>query len=221
MVADLGDDARWFNPAGYDSVALCIIDSIYSTGNHYSGVMNAIAKYQQRRAGEGGEPHADTASDLIAASERWGGVQGLSEATNKWRCWANHDAPLKAEAALCAAKILAAHNVEDIDDVRSHLDAPTQQDSSPIKRGWIQIPGHRSGLTWTYFLMLAGVPGVKADRMIVRYVERVLGQPVDSRTAAALVSEIADRRGLRRTKLDHAIWRYESGRNVYTDHELP
>jgi hypothetical protein len=41
--ADLGDPNLWFTPDGYpDSLALCIIDSIYSTGARYSSVVNVV-----------------------------------------------------------------------------------------------------------------------------------------------------------------------------------
>ncbi len=67
--------------------------------------------------------------------------------------------------------------------------------------------------------MLCGVPGVKADRMVVRYVSEALGRSVDSRTAALLVGAVADQMSVTRTKLDHAIWRKESGREVHIDDE--
>jgi len=66
-------------------------------------------------------------------------------------------------------------------------------------------------------LMLAGVPGVKADRMVLRYVSGALGHVVGAVEAATLVSGLADSRGPSRTKLDHAIWRRESGGDAFTD----
>lgn len=218
---ELGDDGRWFDPSGYQSVGLAILDSIYSTGKNYTGVINAVDRYRDHRRREGGDPNEDTATDLVAAAERWGGVEGLADATNHWRCWSRKDAPLKADAALQAARLLVAQGIETVDDVCSAFHTPASQADSSIKSEWIRIPGHRSGLTWSYFLMLCGVPGVKADRMVVRYVERAVGHQVTSPEAASLVGELADKRGLRRTKLDHAIWRFESGRPIYVDEDRP
>lgn len=65
--------------------------------------------------------------------------------------------------------------------------------------------------------MLAGVPGVKADRMVVRYVSRALGRETDPRESALLVAAVADRYSLSQTRLDHAIWRRESRRAVFTE----
>ncbi|MFC6704862.1 hypothetical protein [Flexivirga alba] len=216
---DLGDHTRWFEPGGYSSVALCLIDSIYSTGNHYTGVIDAVRKYRERRGINASAD--DTASDLASAVKNWGGADALANTTKRWRCWPSTKAPYKADAVLRAAEILAAHRIETIDDVRERLGTPEQQDESPAKKEWLRLPGQRSGLTWTYFLMLAGVPGVKADRMVVRHVSRVLRRDVDPREAARIVSEVATRRNVSRTKLDHAIWRFESGRAVYIEAERP
>lgn len=65
--------------------------------------------------------------------------------------------------------------------------------------------------------MLCGVPGVKADRMVVAYVSRALGRDVTPTEAATLVGQIADDIHVNRTKLDHAICRKESHREVYLD----
>jgi len=41
-------------PDGYpDSLALCIIDSIYSTGARYSSVVNVVGRYRDYRTGQG------------------------------------------------------------------------------------------------------------------------------------------------------------------------
>ena len=63
--------------------------------------------------------------------------------------------------------------------------------------------------------MLAQIPGVKADRMVIRYVARAIGvrtETVSSDRAAHLVSRLAEAKGWNTIHLDHAIWRFESGR---------
>ena len=215
---DLGvEGGRWFTPDGYDSVALAVLDSIYSTGHKYTGVINALNKYRAARRDEDAEPGQDTASDLVAAVDRWGGIAALVERTNKWPTSSKPGAPKKAEAAYGAAKILTEHDLNTVSEVRAAFATPQQQDSSPVKRLWLGLPGQGSGLTWTYFLMLCGVPGVKADRMVVRYVSGAVGETVDARDARRLVSSVARDLGVGEIKLDHAIWRKESGRKIYRD----
>lgn len=72
------------------------------------------------------------------------------------------------------------------------------------------------GLGWVtseYFQMLLGVPGVKADRMIVGFVNAALAaeglDAVDPRTARELVMQAyaAEPRGETLTHYEHAIWR--------------
>lgn len=222
VAADLGTDAqRWFTPEGYDGLALCVLDSIYSTGNRYSSVMRMLAQYRAARRAEGGDPNSDGPADLLSAAERWGGTDGFVARTGyRWRVSTQSGAPFKAESALGAAGLLQRSALETVADVRGALTDPAKQESSPIKQEWLNLPGQRSGLTWTYFLMLSGVPGVKADRMVVRYVSRALGREADTRESAVLFAALADNYGVSRTTLDHAIWRQESGREVFRDDDV-
>ncbi len=53
--SDLGDPDLWFRPDGYPhSLALCIIDSIASTGAHYNSVKNLLRHYIEYRQAQGG-----------------------------------------------------------------------------------------------------------------------------------------------------------------------
>ena len=69
-------------------------------------------------------------------------------------------------------------------------------------------------VTWTYFAMLLGHRGVKADRWILRYVAEVLGREVSAEQAETLLGQVADVLGRGRTDLDHAIWQYVRGRGT-------
>lgn len=58
--------------------------------------------------------------------------------------------------------------------------------------------GQRSGITWDYALMLAQVPRVKADRMVISYVARAIDCPPNRLVpakAAALVHGVAKAKG--------------------------
>ena len=216
ITAQFGTDPeRWFLPDGYQSVALAVLDAIYSTGNRYAGVMNVVNGYRRLRADEGADPEADTVTDLVDAFRRWGGVdEFVLKTNNRWRTSSQLHAPYKAYAALEAAKVLARHSIETVSDVAGRLDSRASREHSDIARQWLAITGQSSALTWSYFLMLVGIPGVKADRMIVRFVTQVLGRPreVSRKEASRLVEEVADIMGVNCIYLDHTIWRYQSGR---------
>ena len=71
--------------------------------------------------------------------------------------------------------------------------------------------------------MLVGVPGVKADRMIVRFVTQVLERPrkVSRKEASRLIEEVADIMDVNYIYLDHTIWRFQSGRPYLQEDSSP
>lgn len=218
---DLGDSTLWYQPDGYpDSLALCIIDAIYSTGAHYSSVVNVVGRYREHRTNQGWNPDADGATELLAHIDELGGVdRWAGEIGNRRPTSTAKDAPLKAEAIRQVAEGLLAINLRTAGDLRTAADGDALD---AAKRVWTSVPGQRSGITWEYGLMLAGVPGVKADRMVVRYVARAIGKPVADVSpveAGHLVKRLATRNGWDAIRTDHAIWRFESGRPVNDDGE--
>lgn len=218
--ADLGEtDDRWFDPSGYKSVALCVLDSIYSIGVNYSGVATLINNYRDLRSASGKDADRDTAGDLVEAVHAAGGADEFAEKTGyRWRT-STRSGILKAEAARQAAEVLKDAQLESIDSVQAAFSSPESQESSAVKQQWLSIRGQGSGLSWDYFLMLAGVQNVKADRMIVRYVSNALGRKVAAHEASELVKQVAGEMSTQPIRLDHAIWRKESGREIYTDIE--
>lgn len=87
-----------------------------------------------------------------------------------------------------------------------------------MARRWGSVPGQGSGISWSYFLMLSGAAGVKADRMIRRFVAEALGRAdeteVSMQEAIALVTATAERLGVSAATLDHQIWLYQRARGV-------
>lgn len=158
---DLGDPDLWFAPDGYpNSLALCVIDSIYSTGAHYSSVINVVRRYRDDREKHGGDANTDGATDLIGSFELHGGPDAWASAIGNRRPTSTASgAPLKADAIHEIASSLAATDIETTDALRS---AAAGGGLDELKSLWRSAPGQRSGITWEYALMLAGVPGVKA-----------------------------------------------------------
>lgn len=210
---DLGDPGLWHKPDGYrDSLALCIIDAIYSTGAHYSSVVNVVDRYREHRASQGANAHADGVLELLAHIDAFGGADGwASHIGNRRPTSTAQGAPLKSDAIRQVAEGLLKIGIHRTADLRT-ADADALRDT---KRVWTSVPGQRSGITWEYALMLAGVPGVKADRMVVRYVARAISKPIAELSpaeAAYLVGRLATSNGWDVIQTDHAIWRFESGR---------
>lgn len=208
----LGTPSSWSFPGGYPgSLALCVIDSIQSIGVRYGSVQKVVERYRAHRDADAG---TDSLDDLRRVFAELGGVEGWTRTVgNRHKTSTAARASLKGEVILRAATRLPQLGVTTTEDLRS-APAPKVHD---VKAAWLAMPGQRSGISWRYLLMLAGVPGVKPDRMIRRFVE-TSSVPVDpwmsAGEVAELVEEAARRLQVSASALDHAIWLHQSGRKA-------
>lgn len=215
----LGDPTKWFRPDRYhDGLALCIVDSIQSTGSHYNSVLKVIGRY---RAHRGNAANTDGTPELLACFEQVGGVdQWAKEIGNQKPASTRQGAALKAAVIQQVAQNLYDDGVLTTADlrVRGAIGPANDGMRKATKKLWTTVEAQSSGLTWNYALMLAGLPGVKADRMVIRFVSRALdGVQLTPESAAAMVRQAAEVMRVNATDLDHAIWRKESGRPVGID----
>lgn len=200
---------------GYpDGLALCVIDSIQSMGVRYGAVKNVVSRYLAFREKEGVDGLRDDLIELATTFDRVGGVTTWVDAIgNRHRTSTRPGAPLKAQVILSVATHLPDLGVRTAIDLRRvAADAGTAQ---LVKSFWTSLPGQRSGISWRYLNMLAGVPGVKPDRMIRRFVARSLGGAAYEMSAAqiaALVEAASGELDVTASDLDHAIWLFQSGR---------
>ncbi len=209
--SNLGDPDLWITPEGYPrSLALCLIDSIYSTGSHYSSVVNVVNRYRAQRGS------TDGAAALLQSMSAAGGPRGWAEsvADNLKPAHTKAGAPLKAEVIEQAAQLMVDHGIDTVEDLVAAVEAsPTD---NPVHDAWKKLPSQRSGVTYNYLLLLAGLPSVKPDRMVLRFLELAIGTDVtltgdrviELVMAAANALEVSPR------TLDHVIWRAASGREL-------
>lgn len=108
----------------------------------------------------------------------------------------------------CAAIVQAAQNLLDV-GVRHAADLA--EPTLDHKRAYTNVNGLGS-VTWEYLLMLLGVPGVKADTWIVRFVNETLGRPVSSAEARTVLLAAAKEVGVSTSALDHSIWNHMRSR---------
>jgi hypothetical protein len=153
----------------------------------------------------------DTPADLRVEIYSCGGPEGFADALgNHWRAWPSKTAPYKAEVILEAAELLAKASILD----RTDLDAALQDSArhEQLKQEWLRLPGQRSGLTWRFFLMNAGMPGIKADRMITGWTSRAVARSVAPQEAERILTATAISLGVDTRRLDHAVWDHERRR---------
>ena len=202
----------------YAFLPLCIIDAVFSIGVRYESTERTVtdfcSRYRWQRDGRGrAEEHP--ISDFLGILQHY---------ENRWEDMANdvfrnrqrtstRSGILKAEATFRFAKTLQHFGVETFADVlKSGLRYDLQQ---AIKA----IPGQSSGLSYAYFLILAGnQDGVKADRMVTRFVANALGvRNVTPELAEELVRNAstvlrAEFPRLVPSSLDNKIWKYRRAR---------
>jgi hypothetical protein len=228
---DLGSPADWIAPDGYPtSMALCVIDAVFSINANYQGVLNVVKRYRRYRRNQRGDADSDGVIELLGTFEHLGGAEAWAdEVDNHWRT-STRSGILKAEAVLREAHKLADCNAWT---VAAFHDAALDGSLAAIEANWLTVTGQGSGVSWGYVPILArpharfgasaslveayadAVIGVKPDRMIKRYVASAIGSTeaaIPNRKAGALVKEAAKVMNCDVYGLDHTIWRYQSGR---------
>lgn len=225
--AIFGDESTWITANGYQgSLALCIIDSIFSTGSHYQSVINVVNAYCAIRKAEGGDPHYDGVEELLTSFKKVGGsAEWAKTIDNHKPAHTKPGALLKAEIiyrAALALKGLDGGGIFTTADM--HAEFAKDEELKRIKKVWLRLPSQSSGVTFNYLLILAGFQSVKPDRMVMRFIEEhagLEGQRISTSEATRLIREVADLYSTQVRKLDHVIWRYVSGRDVFREEEAP
>ena len=210
-IALLGPMDTWEAQTTYDTIPLAAVDSIWSLGVRYQHVLNVLQRLDEHAARSGKDLTGLDTSGFIALVDRTGGPDALAGHVNNRQRTSARSGILKSEAVYRAAQLLRAEGVEQPAD----LHAASKADLALLERRWrYEIPGQSSGLSWTYFLMLLDMPGVKADRMVCRFVADALGVPekaVTPRRAEELVTDAADALEADPRHLDFNIWNYQRG----------
>lgn len=186
---------------GYNTLTLCIVDSVFSIGIRYTIVENVIKRFQQHFP-----PERQTLGHLLEAYS----IRGVEGMANDVFCNRNRTSPrsgiLKAEAVLRFASVVSEFGA------KTTLDALMLINNSKFEDSIMAIPGQREGISLAYFYMLAGEKNmVKPDRMISRFLNNVTGHHYSSRECQQMVIQAAailsqDYPHLTTRALDFAIW---------------
>lgn len=195
----LGDDwVEW--PGGRPGEAeVALVDAVMSIRARYgrpggtqnpTGVHRAVAAYRVLR----GSSRLD---DLRLLAQMDAGILERAVGSQKTAGVLKAEAIVRAAAALVDAGVHVAADVEPAD--------PRQ------KRAYTSVRG-LGWVTWEYFGMLLGRPGVKADRWVVQAVSNAVRRPVRPTVARDVVLGAAAALGRSPTALEHALWAYERSR---------
>lgn len=117
--------------------------------------------------------------------------------------------------AEAASTMIASTQLDSASDITSFIERDREKNYKKLQRAYTSIVG-LGPVTFEYFLMLLGIPGIKADRMITRFVSGAISETVQPLHARQLISEVhADLReagvidcGI--IEFEHGIWLFES-----------
>lgn len=218
-----GDPDRWIRSTGYPkSMALCVLNSIYSIGGNYSATTNVVARYLKAREQEGANAYRDSTADLLAAVERWGGSAEFAKVIKNERPASPRSKTpvLKAEVVRRAAVVLEDAKAGTVEGFKANYSDGEARES--LRKAWLALPSQRSGVTYHYLLILAGYDSVKPDRWVNRFITDAIGPDFGRFTvdeAIGMVKGAARSMKVMAKDLDHVIWRKQTGQKYVLDEE--
>ena len=186
-------DVAW--PGGYpDEAEAALVDAVLSIRARYgtpdSGVRKRVSDYRSAR---GGGP----VDDLRAMADQLPLLESLTSQRLPGGL-------VKGQAIHRAAQRLVEAGFTNAADLRD-----ATRDPKKAKSAYVGVTG-LGVVTFDYFLMLLGRPGIKADTHIVAFVSHALGdRRTSSAEARSLLVEVSSDMGTDATQLDHAIWHHQ------------
>ena len=212
-------DAELSEEYYYRSLPFCIIDAVYSLTARYSSTRNVVIRFCN---GEGlqrlrpkSSPYSDISEqysvrqfeELLSRYSDYGQI--ATELFDNRQRTSTRNGILKAEAVHKFARVLLRHHVNYFQDI------PAVIRSEQFESDICSIPGQTYGTSLTYFFMLSGEENmVKQDRMILRFLWRIIGKQVSQENPHAWLSQALQilnetYPALTLRQLDHEIWKYE------------
>ena len=203
----------------YQRLPFCIIDAVYSLAARYSSTRNAVIHFcnveELQRLRRKGSPYPDISEqysvrqfeESLSHYSDYGRI--AAELFDNRQRTSTRNGILKAEAVHRFTQALLRHHVNYFQDIPAII--RSEQFESDI----CDIPGQTYGTSLKYFFMLAGEENmVKPDRMIQRFLRRVIGNQASQQNAHAWFSQVLQILNqayptLTLRKLDHEIWKYE------------
>lgn len=205
-------------PERYASLSFCVLDAVFSiNANYMRSTIHVPERYAEWANLEPlWVPVDQTAPeqdlrDFVSDVERVGVEEFASTVLKNRQLTSTHarKRTLKSEASLEYARILVDAGANTFTGL-SELESEADQDRL-LRESLARVPGHGRGARLSYFFMLAGDDyGVKPDRMIHRFLERVAGRAFNDHNARRVLADAATELDVTPWVLDHAIWVFET-----------
>lgn len=204
------DPAQWTRwPGGWPGdIESALIDAVFSARAIYRskrgrGISHKIADWQARRARSAFSLDALIAEIDGVGACAWASAFGSLQVSPGRRANAARGQSKAATVREAAGKLL-----EEGINIAAGIDSDI---AGAAKTALRSVPGIGYA-TSNYFLMLLGVPGIKPDRMIRRFLKDATGHAFANAYAEQVLRAVATQLGIQEHELDHAIWQYERER---------
>jgi hypothetical protein len=216
-VLDLAN-AKLSNAYYYGHLPVCIIDAVFSISVKYTAVKNVVDRFGRvaglncfREHGPGFPPVDSQmkVSEFLSWLQSKGSLEAWLDVVFTRHRTSSRNGILKLEAVQMFAEVLKKHGVETFQDFAGH------EEIERIEKEIRMIPGQGSGISWSYFNMLAGSDNhIKPDRMVVRFLQDTVEHNVGRDEALSMLQGAISilresHENLTLRLLDHTIWNYQ------------
>jgi hypothetical protein len=197
----------------YRHLPLCVIDSVFSIGVRYQGVTNTINRFCNYFCIDKFSSNKELTVSGVLTLIEGESIQHITDKifVNRQRT-SSVNGILKTEAVIHFLKTLQKFHFESLSDVKRFAGNSELEDAIRL------IPGQRSGISFKYFLMLAGTDDlIKPDRMIQRFLESLGIKSIDLSESQILFNSVVEQMNssgfnLTPRKLDNLVWNYQRQR---------
>jgi hypothetical protein len=210
------DDGKPLSISYPGSLALCILDALFTTGSHPTAIDNVVDRYVVKHGS------ADGAKSLRYSIAAAGGAEVWAREViyNLKPAHVRPGAMLRAEVVDRATRLMADHGIDTVDDLLAAVGDGSSSGAHPseLAQGWKALPSQRSGLSWRHLLAVAGSDHFEIDHRVHSYIAEV-ARPffrTDDDYALALIAATADYLDVEVRVVNQIVWQV-SHRRLHPD----
>jgi hypothetical protein len=154
---------------GPKSLVICVIDSVFSIGVKYESTIKVVERFA-KYVGINIENDEYTLEEFLKTFSDFSYDKLAEEVFMNRQRTSTRSGILKAEAVIHYISILNDHGINTTEDLLNHKNIDSVEKDIRV------IPGHKSGVSFAYVMMLAGDSSLfKPDRHIYTFFESFLG----------------------------------------------
>jgi len=202
----------------YNSLPLCVIDSVFSIGVNYVSTKNVVERYckffnldmiRKVKSKLPSKKEQQSVTDFCEKFEEYGIIFFTNSIFKNKQRTSTKNGILKSQAVYEFCKVLKKYNVNYFQDVKKIISS--KKFEIDIKK----IKGQSSGISLKYFFMLTGSDDfIKPDRMVLRFLKNILNRNISLEEAHNLLKETTkelktEYTNLNPRLLDHQIWIFQ------------